>query len=240
MTQFWTFSGINSPRDPSTGLYTDYVWDMVKDAMPGITPDRRYASQLGTTDAYDRDHNVLRLKAEKRLDREAREFADSGGGWPILAPGSLRGKTVKVLLVAPKTTTEPPDDPSLTVEVYWSPRDQVPNQSIIRPDSLTYWRRFVRGDGQVWPVENRAGSGLGQGHDFSGFAVAHPKIVTRVLVPRPGSQVKRYLWRATGEIAPSPVATLQTWLGDAKNDLVILAHSQGTNITMHLLRRGFE
>ncbi|MFK7954821.1 MAG: hypothetical protein AB8B96_01905 [Lysobacterales bacterium] len=240
MTQFWTFSGINSPRDPSTGLFTDYVWEMVKNTMAGFDPDRRYASQLGTTDAYDRDHNVLRLKAEERLDREAREYADNGGGWPIVASGALNGKTVKVLLVAPKTTTKPPEDSGLTVEVYWSPRDHVPNQSIIRPDSLTYWREFERGGGQVWPVENRTGSGLGQGHDFSGFAVAHPKLVTRVLVPRPGSHVKRYLWRETGETAPSPVARLKSWLSDSSNDLVILAHSQGTNIAMHLLRRGFE
>ncbi|MEM1088940.1 MAG: hypothetical protein AAGB27_15185 [Pseudomonadota bacterium] len=238
--EFWTLAGINSPLNPQTGEYVDYVWDFVQPHLQSFSPTRRYASRLGTTSAYPKARNVVTLDSEDLLDGEAKDIAEHGGGWPVVARGSLRGKTVRVMLVAPKTTTEPPQGAGLCVEVYWSPRDQVPNQSLIRPDSLTYWRRFERGGGQVWPVENDVGSGFGQGHDFSGFAVPQPKIVTRVLVPRPGSNIKRYLWRETGEIAPAPISTLATWLSDASNDLVILAHSQGTNIAMHLLRRGFE
>ena len=239
MEQFWTFSGINSPQDASTGEYIDYTWEFLEDKLRG-NPDRRYASRLGTSKRYDKAHNVFGLKAEKKLDREAKRFATQGGGFLVLDPGMFRGKTVKIMLIAPKTTTKPPKVDGLQVEVYWSPRDQVPNQSLIRPDSLTYWRKFARGGGTVWPVENRAGSGLGRGHDFTGFMVPKPMVVTRVRRPRPANRAGTYIWVQTGEIAPAPIATLQGWLDDGANDFVFLAHSQGANIAMCLLRRGYR
>jgi hypothetical protein len=242
MSELWTFSGINSPFNPSTGNYEDYTWERLK-LQISATPDRRYASHLGTSNAYDREHNVVGLGSEKKLDREADEFVTSGGGYPEVSSGMFKGKTVRVLLVGPKTTTKPPRVSGLVVEVYWSPNDQVPNQRLIRPDTLKYWRKYARGGGQVWPVENKSGSGFGKGHDFNGF-LKKPPIVTRGVIRKAGGGSKglkgtRRVWKKTGQLAPSPAATLQAWIDDPNVDYVLIAHSQGCNIAMHLLKFGY-
>jgi hypothetical protein len=237
MAEFWTFSGVNSWSE-AVGDDVDYVGEFVADKLHRL-PDRRYSSRLGTTDHYDRAHNVVSLDSEKKLDQEAKSMARDGGGHPALKKGALKGRRVRVLLVAPKTTTKPPNPEGLFVEVIWSPNDQVPNQSLIRPDTLTYWREFVRGGGQVWPVENRLGQGLGKGHDYKGFMVDSPRIVKRKRTRKAGSKKYTYKWKTTGEMAPSPITTLRNWLNDPGNDYVLLAHSQGTNIAAHFLHRGY-
>lgn len=238
-TQFWTFSGINSPYDAVLDRYEDYTWPVLS-AHIGIAPDRRYASRLGTGDHYDADHNVLSLRSEAMLDAEAEVFAHSGGGFPPIAPGSLIGQQVKVMLVAPKTTTRPPRADGLTLEVYWNPNDYVPNQSMIHPDSFTYWESFLRGGGVVWPVENRLGQGLGYGHDFDGFIVTEPWLLMEVWLSSVGSAIQRSRWIRSSQRAPSPIHTLSGWLGDPNNDLVLFGHSQGANLIMHLLQRGYQ
>ena len=238
MPHFWTFSGINSWSETEQN-YVDYVWEQIAGRL-SRGPDRRYASRLGTGGHYDRAHNVLGQGAKAKLNSEAATFATRGGGHPVLPLGALRGKTVRVMLVAPKTTTDPPDRTGLHLDVYWSPRDQVPNQALISPDSLTYWRNYVRGDGDVWPVENRHGKGLGRGHDYSGFMVDAPRTMRRVRRRTgPGGKRFRYVWITDGHTAPAPLATLAGWLADGSNDYVFLAHSQGTNIATHFLRRGY-
>lgn len=237
MSEFWSLSGINSPFDPENGNYTDYVWIAIKSKIEKH-PDRHYVSELGTSDHYDSEHRVGGIGSEPKLDREAIRFADGSLSIPEIQPGMFRGKTVRVLMIAPKTTSRPPKRNGLEINVYWSPNDQVPNQRLIHPDSLGYWRKYVRGKGKVWPVENRSGSGIGRGHDFNGFLV-HPKIVKRRRVKRRGSNPGRYEWRKTGEIAPDPLAMLKYWISDPAVDYVMIAHSQGTNIAMSLLRRGF-
>ena len=235
--EFWTFSGVNSWRETAQA-YVDYVWEFLADRVDR-EPDRRYASRLGGTSHYDDEHNVVGLDSEKKLDAEAAALAESGGDYPAVERGAWNGLEVRVMLLGPKTTTQPPKPDTLEVEVYWSPRDQVPNQAPIRPDSLTYWRGFARGRGQVWPVENQVGEGMGRGHDYRGFMVPEPRIVTRVLRNTPGSRVRRYVWMETGEVAPNPIARIRDWLDDEDVDLVIVAHSQGTNIAMHFLQWGF-
>lgn len=232
--EFWTFSGINSPYDATSMKHIDYVWPFIAPKLVGFEPDRKYASQLGTSDLYPPARNVISLHSESMLDNEAKTLAADQ-----VNQGELVGKTVKIMLVAPKTTTRPPTPDSLLVEIYWNPNDYVPNQSLIHPDSLTYWRKFARGGGKVWPVENRLGHGLGYGHDFEGFVVDSPHRVKRVRIQNPGSNVRRYRWiRANGR-APSPTSTLGDWLQDSDNDLVMLGHSQGCNMIMHFIERGF-
>lgn len=238
--EFWTFSGINSPLNDAGTRHVDYTWDHIRDHISGHVPDRQYASQLGTGSMYDRDHNVLTLRSEDMLDEEAHDYATNGGGFPPIPVGAFKNKSLKVMLVAPKTTTRPPCPEGLLIEIYWNPDDYVPNQSIIHPDSLTYWREFERGGGRVWPVENDLGSGFGFGHDFQGFAVENPRIVKRVKIENPGSRIDRYRWLPTDDHAPSPMATLQDWLDDGDNDFVLLGHSQGANIIMAFIERGYS
>lgn len=238
MSKFWTLSGINSPFDPSTGDHTDYVWESIK-ASVTKEPDRRYASRLGTQERYDNVHKVGGIGSKRKLDREASDFAEGILGHRAIAPGQLRGKEVRVVLVAPKTGSKPPISKGLQLEIFWSPNDQVPNQRLIGPDSLGYWRKIVRGTGQVWPIKNRTGTGIGRGHDFNGF-LKYPPIVKRRRRRPKGSQPGRYEWKETGESAPSPIAMINEWIEDARVDYVIVAHSQGTNIAVHLLRRGFK
>jgi len=237
MSEFWSLSGINSPFDPASGNYNDYVWAAIKSKI-GKQPDRHYASELGTLDHYDSEHKVGGIRSKRKLNREAKQFAEGSLSNPEIRPRMFRGKRVCVLMVAPKTTLRPPRHNGLRIDVYWSPNDQVPNQRLIHPDSLGYWRKYVRGEGVVWPIENRSGRGIGKGHDFNGFLV-HPKIVKRHHVRRRGSHPGRYEWRRTGKTAPDPVALLNHWISDPTIDYVMIAHSQGTNIAMHLLKRGF-
>jgi hypothetical protein len=83
-------------------------------------------------------------------------------------------------------------------------------------------------------------SGINKGHAFGGF-LKSSKIVTRKSKKMPGStRIRRYVWVPTGERAPSPVPTLKGWIQDARVDHIIIAHSQGTNITMYLLKRGYQ
>lgn len=233
--KFWTFSGINSPLDENIGEHVDYVWPRIAPDMAGFSPDKQFASQLGTSGLYPPERNVISLQSEEMLDDEARGLAQQK-----ITPGQFAGKKIKVMLVAPKTTSLSPQSASLLVEIYWNPNDYVPNQSIIRPDSLTFWRQFVRGGGKVWPVENRLGQGLGYGHDFEGFVVDSPTILRRVKIENPGSRINRYRWIATNQTAPSPVGTLKTWLQDSSNDFVLLGHSQGCNMIMYFLLRGLS
>jgi hypothetical protein len=88
-------------------------------------------------------------------------------------------------------------------------------------------------------VKNRQGSGIGRGHDFNGF-LKRPPILKRKRKRRSGSQPGRYVWRDTGKRAPSAIAILDAWVSDPAVDLVLLAHSQGTNIAAHILRRGYR
>ncbi len=237
--QFWTFSGINSPLNSAGTDHEDYTWGYLKEHIQNHQPDRQYASELGTSSLYDDEHNVISLRAEDMLDNEAADYAENGGDFEPIEVGEFKGKNLKVLLIAPKTTSKPPTANDLFIEIYWNPNDYVPNQSLISPDSLTYWRKFERGGGRVWPVENRLGSGLGYGHDFEGFVVDQPRMVKRVKIENPGSRIDRHRWIRTSKVARSPIDTLQEWLDDDTNDYVLLGHSQGANIIMYMVERGY-
>ena len=63
---------------------------------------------------------------------------------------------------------------------------------------------------------------------------------------RPERQLERTLPRRSmrgstqEDVAPSPIETVQEWLGDVANDVVVVGHSQGVNIAMSMLNRGLD
>ena len=63
---------------------------------------------------------------------------------------------------------------------------------------------------------------------------------------RPERQLERTLPRRSmrgstqEDVAPSPIETVQEWLGDVSNDVVVVGHSQGVNIAMSVLNRGLD
>lgn len=238
MPELWTFSGVNSWSE-AQGDYVDYTWEAMKSHIRQ-KPKRRYASRLGSTKHYQGANNVANLRSESILDREAKAFVAGKIDHPAIKKGLFRGKRVCCMLTGPKTTTKPPHASGLYLEVYWSPMDHVPNQSIFRPDTLTGWKKYVRGGGQVWPIENREGIGIGKGHHLKGYFAKSPKMVKRVLKKVPGSKRRKWKWKPTGEQAPWAIQTIKHWLADSSIDIVIVAHSQGTNIATHVIRKGYS
>ncbi len=234
MPELWTLAGVNN----WTGnAYDDYVGRALR-ARLRRTPDRSYASRLGTSDHYTGRNNVLAVDSEQRLDEEGVRIARDGlAGVPGVGRGELRNQRIAVMLIAPKTTHETPrvdkaDD--LRVEVYWSPYDHVPNQGIFRPDSLGYWRQR----GTVWPI--KASHALGDFFDNDYRTVKRVRRRRRGGSARGGRIRHYYTWVKTNDVAPGVVATVRDWLATDSLDLVIVAHSQGTNIAMHLLERGLR
>ena len=236
LPECWTLSGINSWSDTLED-YEDYVGAFLLEHVPGLVPERRYASRLGTGSIYPRERKVMGFGARKKLDAEARALANGEGDYPAIESGMFRGKTVKVMLVAPKTNTPPPKADGLCVELYWAPFDSVPNQRLF---SARRWEAYRRGSGRVWPVSNPQGRGLSRGHGFEGFMKPGRRILRLVRRRRPGQQRSRTAWTPSRETAPDALATLRAWLADSHNDYVLVAHSQGTNIAMHLLKQGYS
>lgn len=237
MAQLWTLSGINSFR-ADRGKYVDYVAEHL-DGKLSKKPNRSYASRLGTGSHYTGAKNVKNLKSEAILDQEAVDFTTGAGPYAPIQPRLFRGKEVRCLLVAPKTTTPPPVMDGLVVEIYWNPMDHVPNQDIFSPDSKRSWKPYLRGGGRFWAIQNLLGSGFGKGHPFEGFMVQAPKTMKYITLPKPGAgSGKRRTWRVQSKRAPNAVATLNGWLADPSVDHVLVAHSQGTNIAMHILSHG--
>ncbi len=234
--QCWTFSGINSWSEKERD-YIDYVGAYMLKHLPEHPPTRRYASRLGTGRHYPRERKVLGPNAHRKLNREARAVARGEGAYPAIAPGLFHGKIVKVMLVAPKTNTAPPKTGGLHVEIYWAPFDSVPNQRLFRSRQ---WSRYTRGEGRVWPVSNPEGRGLTRGHGFEGFMKPDRRILKRARRPQRGHKQSRMTWGPTTQRAPNAMDTLRSWLADRRNDYVLLAHSQGTNIALHILRRGYS
>lgn len=231
MARLWTFSGINSPRD-GRGGYLDYVGEELLARMPDLTDiERRYASRLGTGRAYDATHNVLRGKAAAKLNREAREMA-AGRIDPRLevVPGAFAHLNLRLILIAPKTGTRPPDGFDGDLEIYWGAYDPIPNQGIFRPDSLTYWRKWSN---RVWPVR--------RGHALQGFLEPGLKVAKRVRQRRfaPAGPRYRYIWIDTPQPVPFVLDTLRKWREEDDQTLILFGHSQGTNIAMHALKRGW-
>lgn len=234
MPELWTLSGINNQQQ-AHGPFVDYVGEALLKGLPSLKPQhitRRYASRLGCWSHYPKPCNVLCLNPQKLLDREAQTIAIGAHEvMPGIKLGSMKDRRIHVMLLAPKTNKHPRSKPT-TLAIYWGSYDAVPNQGIFRPDTLKFWRDWTE---YVYPLHAQ--------HDLMDYLVDEPRIVKRIKKRRPnhkpGSPRYRYEWTPTGEIAPSVLQTIDTWLKQLPaDDLVLVAHSQGTNIAMHLLARG--
>jgi hypothetical protein len=153
-----------------------------------------------------------------------------------VTPG-LCGKHILVLLVAPKTHT-PPLVPSccannVTIDVYWSPYDTVPNQSIFGSQGgYDYWSGY----GTVYTVN--PGSFLFWNHNFSRF-FGNPTPLMPNPVPPPTRGGERLMWSpyvALGKDIPSLNSVIQNAMAPTSGyDDLWVCHSQGCNIAMRLL-----
>lgn len=238
MLQYWTFSGINS-YDESRGQLVDYVSETLAARGVQSNPDRHYVSALGTGRYYAGPQQVLGFQSEAKLDQEARDFASGASGLPAIAPGMFQGKRVLAMLVAPKTTTEPPRDPRLDVSIYWSPNDAVPNQGLFRPDTYNYWNKFTRGRACLYVIHNISGSLLSRAHAFREFMRPNPTTMRRGW-RRTSKTRRRRIWQASRHKAPTGPKLVSKWLSWSSVDYVMVGHSQGVNIMMHCLEQGYS
>jgi hypothetical protein len=234
MPEIWTLSGINN-QQRANGPFTDYVGAALLQGISSLKPKhiaRRYASRLGCLKHYPDPCNVLCLQPDKLLNDEAQTIAI--GLHEVMRgvkAGELNGRNIRVILLAPKTNKHPKTQPT-ELQIYWGSYDAVPNQGIFSSDSLSFWRKWTK---KVYP--------LSATHAIGDYLVAKPKIVKRVKVRlpnhKPTSPRYRYKWAPTGQTAPNVLQTIESWLTALPDDdLVLVGHSQGTNIAMHLLARG--
>ena len=236
MPELWTFSGINSWDGEKL---VDRVSGHLK--LRGITrsSDRSYISQLGTGRDYEGSNDVFALDSERRLDDEAQSFVNGEIDEDLgVDAGELADKTIRALFVAPKSDTRPAK--AFDCVIYWSPYDIVPNQSVFRPPSLTFWRRWattlrkVGGSAKVYPVP-------AESHGMENFLRgARPTVKWK---PKPGPKGKgtpgrKGEWVPTDRIAPDPLDTVTQWLAQEDTHIVMVGHSQGANIALAVLNRG--
>ncbi len=238
MPQYWTFSGINS-YDESRGELVDYVSETLA-VRGGLTePDRLYVSALGTGRYYQGAQRVVGFQSEAKLDEEAREFASGVNGLLDITPGAFLGKRVLALLAAPKTTTKPPRESGLEMSIYWSPNDAVPNQGLFRPDTYNYWNKFTGGRACLYVIHNISGGLFSRAHAFREFMRPSPTTMRKGW-RRTSKTRRRRTWRASRHKAPTGPKLVSKWLSWSSVDYVLVGHSQGVNIMMHCLERGYS
>ena len=233
MAELWTFSGINSWNEEQEML-VDYVSAAL--VSSGVSSRdgnaASFVSKLGTRDHYTRSKRLSLLDSERKLDKEADEFAESA-----VEKGQLAEKNVCAMLIGPKTDTVP--IAHFECALYWTP-DGVPNQSAWEWPAPVYWKRWAETmpEGEPRPRTYAVSASHGLGTFLNGRpALIEWRKVRRGPrgTGRPGQQ---YRWVKTNETAPEAMQTVSEWLDDDDNDIVVVAHSQGANIAMSVLNRG--
>jgi len=234
LIELWTFSGVNNwdPREQAgQGAYIDYVGREL--SRRGFPPAHSIMSHSGSSirhDLFGKGSFIGVPWSERILDKEADARIAS------LGCGSWCCKTIKVLMLAPKTDTQPPRSSccNIEVEVYWNPYDPVPNQRLLQFESDRFWSRF----GRAWAVNT------GAGHDFVPFVDSIPDPLVSLqqnqmdYFGEDGDTTLEFReWLPTGNLAPLPLETLQNWIHAPSVDYVFVCHSQGCNIAMRLLGR---
>ena len=233
MAELWTFSGINSWNEEQE-LLVDYVSAAL--VSSGVSPrDRKatsFVSKLGTRDHYTGSNRLALLDSERKLDKEADEFAEA-----TVEQGQLSGRRVCTMFIAPKTDTLPMAH--FECALYWTP-DGVPNQSAWEWPASAYWEGWAATmpEGEPRPRTYAVWASHGLGTFLHGpRALIEWKRVRRGPrgKGRPGQQ---YKWVRTNETAPEPMQTVREWLDQGDDDIVVVAHSQGVNIALAVLNRG--
>lgn len=158
MAELWTFSGINSWNEEQE-MFVDYVSAALfsSGVAPGDGNATSFVSELGTRDHYTGSNRLSLLDSERKLDKEADEFAETAVG-----QGQLAGRHVCAMFIAPKTDTVP--TAHFECAVYWTP-DGVPNQSAWEWPASAYWERWAdtmpRGEPRPRTYAVSASHGLG-------------------------------------------------------------------------------
>ncbi|MEL6397286.1 MAG: hypothetical protein AAFQ71_14980 [Planctomycetota bacterium] len=203
----------------------------------GLSPSRAFVSRVGTDPAYLPGNPAAAaggryakgLNSEGVLDFEAETFAYTRPRGEFCRD-DCRPTKVKVLLIAPKTTTIPEPGSQccdVSVNIYFSPWDRVLNQSGLGPGRsqfASYWQRFALG-GFVQGINTNFTPGyVGAG--------AYPHHNLGAFISSTG-QLRRAPDLAWGPDAPAQVASVM----QSDVDYVFVGHSQGNNILLHVLNQ---
>ena len=233
MPKLWTFSGINSWNEDQE-LLVDYVRAALDSS--GISPRdgnaASFVSKLGTRGHYTGSKRLSLFDSERKLDKEADEFANDA-----VAEGELAGAHVCAMFIGPKTDTVPVAH--FECALYWTP-DGVPNQSGWEWPASKHWQEWAKRmpQGSPPPKTYAVSASHGLGTFLSGpLTVIEWRRVRRGPQGkgRPGQQ---YRWAKTSEVAPAVMDTVRDWMDEESNDIVVVAHSQGVNVALAVLNRG--
>jgi RHS repeat-associated protein len=231
--EMWTFSGINnwnSERD----AYVDYVAEQLRAA--GVQASNRgIVSKLGTTSHYKGQSYVKSLlRSESRLDNEAECIA---GGIDMQSLIDERAK-IAVFMVAPKTDTLVDLKRlrqlglDISVTIWWSPLDRVPNQELGATEGLEFWEKRGGTVYTVAPLPEK-GNSYDQ-HAFLGFLNGPLRKMHKYRYLNSKGEVRRRF-----ELAPKRAPTSPGLLDALRKangaDYVWVGHSQGCNIISTLL-----
>lgn len=239
----WTGSGINN-WDTKRVSFVDYVAEKLT-----LTSDASFVSRCGVDAAYKPGQPaaiaggqlVLGLGSETLMDYEAETFAKTRSAGEMCGQGCQ--KRIKVILVAPKTTTVPNIDTNcctVSIDVLFSPEDMVPNQSY----PLNPWHRWLGND-----------AGLSRFAEYWQKFAVNGSVVTVNTYQTPGYQARsgvdhHSLNAFIGENGsltigagfyskgtPDAPSRVNTEINSDNWDYVMVGHSQGTNILLHVLNQ---
>jgi hypothetical protein len=127
----------------------------------------------------------------------------------------------------------------LKVVLYRDPKDPVPNQEFSAPRTMEYYAQFgelkiveTRPDMEKGLLGGEKPGGFQGAHHFSGYWYRDLKLLEK----DPTGEGK---FRPTGQYEDS-VGRLGDALQDSELDYIFIGHSQGANIIMKMLQRGFS
>lgn len=242
--ELWVVGGMGSFQKRPSDVY---IAGVLRNKIRGVRPDVCVTSFTREAGADSISHNLFNTPQWLDADAENQAF------WALkmfVDPKKERGHFVRkgrktkilVILVAPCTQTFPPTPPEgvdLDVVLYRDPKDPVPNQEFRAPRSMKYFSKFgdlkiveARPDMEKGLFGRRKPGGVQGAHHFSGYWYRDLKL----LKEDPGH---------TGKFIPmgqyeDSVARLDEALHDPEMDYIFIGHSQGANIIMKMLQRGFD
>ncbi len=237
LTPVWPYQGINAPsgEGDQKGTLINGVQVELERKVHGVTDvEGGKISELGTPPKRPQNKSLIRLAPEKLADKEAEDMAAG-------MEGEWCNKTIRIIMVAPKTDTRPPKGKcnccKYEIDVFWSPDDPVPNQSLFNEgESPEYWSEW----GKTHTV--RSSGRLFKPHNFSNF-LRQNETLRRVRVPvhtysgGRHSMTQEWRYEKDGGRAPNPVDLIKDAQRSGKYDGVAVCHSQGCNILMSILQR---
>ena len=174
---------------------------------------------------------------KSRLDAEASSMADDFKSGQLCSGGNP--KTIRILMIAPKTGTRPNPDPcccKVRIDILYDPYDKVPNQEPLQQaEGQDYWNDFAIGGGNVVPVD------LPGRLSHDRLAGPDDPISIYMPGPRPPRNDKRPDAPVGMNWIPSGTTTsVNDWINAANADMPdhkFICHSQGCNILMNVLNQ---